>query len=299
MNGPPSAPFTMVYMNITSLSAHLSTWQQLVHDQRDRLSLPSTPLLYAFVESGHAEPRLGAPGWLCSHHPGPATGGGGISLLYHSSCAVTALPLHTVAFGPNPSPTPSASTAMVWHAVRPAGRAPFLLATVYLPPAHVPKLAYVEQILASLDSVPPQFGLPVLVVGDFNLRHTVWHQPPHNPGAPGRAASTLAAWISHLNNRYTVANKPGSSPTSRATRPGPCCPRPSSTSSSPPTRTWSRTRTRGPRTRQCSPPATSPSPSPCASGRRCRRRPLRPLACAGHGVITAIQRSGRPCCRSP
>jgi len=206
MNAQLSAPFTMVYLNTCSLSrSRLSTWQQTVHGLD--VSLPTTPLLYVFVESGRAEPKHGMPDWLCSHHAGPVQGGGGITTLYHTSCPVSALPQHSVTFLPQPHPLASASTAMVWHRVRPAGRAPFLLATVYLPPTNAPKQYYMDLILQSLDTVPQQLQLPVLVVGDFNLRHADWHQPPHNPGAPGGPASSLADWI--RDNDYTIANQPG------------------------------------------------------------------------------------------
>jgi hypothetical protein len=205
MNAPPTAPFTMVYHNTCSLPpSRLSAWQKLVHDLD--ISCPATPLLYAFVESGHAEPKHGMPDWLCSHHAGPASGGGGISILYHKSCPVSALPQHTVTFQPQPHPGASASTAMVWHRVRPVGRSAFLLATVYLPPTNAVKQYYMDQILLSLSSVPQQIPLPVLVVGDFNLRHADWHQPPHSGNAPGGTASSLARWIQF--NHYTLANRP-------------------------------------------------------------------------------------------
>ena len=205
MNGQPSAPFVMVFQNINSLAARLSLWSVVV----DRLdaALPSTPLLYAFVESGHAAPVLGsaAPGWQCSHHPGPPGGGGGISLLYHRTCPIVPLPQHTVAFPPPAQG--AATTAMVWHRVQPNGRAPFLLATVYLPPHTATKQAFMDRILSSLDTVPPLCGaLPVLVVGDFNLRHEAWHQQPHVPGAPLGPASSLADWADDAY--YTFHNKP-------------------------------------------------------------------------------------------
>src|ERR1700733_8160961 len=99
MNQPPSARFTLVYHNTCSLpTARLSAWQKIVHDLD--VKCPSTPLLYAFVESGHAEPKHGMPDWLCSHHPGPARGGGGITILSHRTCSVSALPQHTVSFLP-------------------------------------------------------------------------------------------------------------------------------------------------------------------------------------------------------
>lgn len=205
MNRPPSALFTLIYHNICSLSpSRLSAWQTIVHELD--VTCPTTPLLYAFVESGHAEPKHGMPGWLCSHHPGPARGGGGITLLYHISCPVLPLPQHTVTFQPQPHPGASASTAMVWHRVRPAGRSAFLLATVYLPPTNAVKQYYMDQILQSLDFVPQLLQLPVLVVGDFNLRHPDWHQPPPVGSAPGGPATSLADWVA--DNDYIITNRP-------------------------------------------------------------------------------------------
>ena len=218
MSAPTTAPFTLLYLNAQSLTAsRLSAWQKLVHDLD--VSCPTSPLLYVFVESGRLEPRHGMPGWLCSHHPGPEQGGGGITLLYHTSCPVSPLPEHTVAFAPQAHPYASRSTAMVWHLVRPTGRAAFLLAAVYLPPHNAPKQYYMRQILHSLDTVPPQYQLPVLVVGDFNLRHPAWHQPPS--GSLTGPAARLADWL--YDNDYHVANQPGQFTT------GPRPPRPSST----------------------------------------------------------------------
>ena len=205
MNGLPSAPFVMVYSNINSLPARLSAWQLTV-SQLD-VSLPSTPLLYAFVESGHAAPVLSEPDWQHSHHPGlpGKKSGGGITLLYHRTCPILALPQHTVAF---PADSFPASTAMVWHQVQPNGRSAFLLATVYLHPHAAPKSQFMDCILASLDSVPPLYpDLPVLVVGDFNSRHVAWHQEPHTPGAPLGPASALADWVE--DNDYCFRNEPG------------------------------------------------------------------------------------------
>jgi exonuclease III len=205
MSGQLAAPFTMLYQNIQSFPSRLAQWQQIVHGLD--VSLPTTPLLYAFVESGHAEPKPGMPAWLCSHHAGAEKNGGGISLLYHKSCPISSLPQHTVTFLPQHHANASASTAMVWHQVRPAGRAAFLLATVYLPPQNAPKHYYMTQILQSLDAVPQLFDMPVLVVGDFNLRHADWHQQPHNAGAAGGPATSLADWIG--DNDYNLANQPG------------------------------------------------------------------------------------------
>ena len=205
MNGQPSAPFTMVYQNIQSLNSRLHAWRAVVSDLD--VALPSTPLLYAYVESGFHEPKPHVPGWSCKHYPGPGLNkGGGISLLYHSSCPIDHL--HSVTFQQQAHANAAATTAMVWHRVRPTGRSTFLLATVYLPPQNSLVKYYTDTILDSLDTVPQQYSrLPVLVVGDFNMRHEDWHQPPHNPSAPGAAASAMADWI-ELSN-YTIHNRPG------------------------------------------------------------------------------------------
>src|SRR5580693_4351814 len=54
MNFPPTSPFNLVHFNAQSLPAHqLSAWQSLASSADHNPSLPTTPLLYVLVESGH------------------------------------------------------------------------------------------------------------------------------------------------------------------------------------------------------------------------------------------------------
>jgi hypothetical protein len=208
-------PFTLVYLNAASLPAQrLAQWQQLVTSPALDPALPSTPLLYVFVESGTAAPRPGVPEWSCSHLPGPppknrGVGGGGISLLYHADCPIQPLTSHHLRVPAKPNDAVSDSTSVSFHIVRPRHRSPFLLAAVYLPPSCVAKADtyYVDQVTKSIETVAALHpALPLLVVGDFNLWHDCWYQTPNINGASA-CAKSLARWIDRCS--LAVHNEPG------------------------------------------------------------------------------------------
>lgn len=209
------SPFTLVYLNTACLPPHrLAQWQQLVTSHTLDPALPSTPLLYVFVESGTEDPRPGVPGWSCSHLPGPppknrGVGGGGISLLYHTDCPVQPLTSHHLRVPAQPNDAVSGATSVSYHVVKPRHHSAFLLAAVYLPPSCVAKADtyYLDQVTTSIETVAAQHPtLPLLIVGDFNLRHNTWYQAPNVNGASA-CAKALAEWID--SGPLTVHNEPG------------------------------------------------------------------------------------------
>jgi hypothetical protein len=219
MNSSHSASFSLVYLNAQSLPASLmSAWQSLVTDPAHDPALPSTPLLYVLVESDHREPKPGVRGWSCFHQPGPVPpgkngkGGGGISLLYHSDCAVKPLHAHSIRIDPPIPPSTSASSAVICAIIRPRHRAPFLLAAVYLPPQCATTPAHLDRLTAAIDAAAQAHPtLPLLVVGDFNCHHPDWSCPLH-PGltslpSPSSCANRLADWIT--DTPLYICNPPG------------------------------------------------------------------------------------------
>src|SRR5271167_4974926 len=119
MNIQPTSPFSLVFFNAQSLPPHqMAAWQALVSSPSHDPSLPSTPLLYAFVETDHRVPATPPLGWTLFHQPGPSPpgknnkGGGGITLFYHSDCAVKPLPTQSQRIAPPLLPNCPASSAV-------------------------------------------------------------------------------------------------------------------------------------------------------------------------------------------
>ena len=204
MNLAPTAPFSLVYFNAQSFPGHQeAAWQALVQSPSHDPSLPSTPLLYALVESGSSAPHT-PPGWTAFHQPGPPAtganglGGGGITLLYHSDCAVQPLPSHCDRIAPALLPNCPESSAVVCAVVRPKHRAAFLLAVVYLPPQCARSAEHLLRLTAAIDAASAAHStLPLLVVGDFNCHHEDWGCPMATqvPSPVSACAKELAKWI--------------------------------------------------------------------------------------------------------
>ncbi len=219
MSNSATSPFNLVSMNVNLLShSILDSWQALVQAPDYDTALPSTPLLYALVETGHNAPRS-LRDWSVYHLPGSAPppkkagkpGSGGISLLYHTDCPISVLPAYSLSIDPTPSPTIPASSALVCAIVRPRHRAPFLLAVVYLQPQRAKDATYISLILDHIETASDCHPtLPLLVVGDFNCHHTDWHCPMaiSSPATSiSSAARHLASWIE--NSGLDLANPLG------------------------------------------------------------------------------------------
>ena len=222
MNLAPTAPFSLVYFNAQSFPPdQLSQWQALVQDPSHNPTLPSTPLLYALVEAGNRAPQT-PPGWTHFNQPGPAAsgpnglGGGGITLLYHSDCAVQPLPSHCDRIAPALLPNCPESSAVVCAVVRPKHRAAFLLAVVYLPPQCAQSVEHLLRLTAVIDAASAAHpSLPLLIVGDFNCHHKDWGCPmaAQAPAPVSACAKRLAEWIT--DSPLFICNPP-STPTRQA-----------------------------------------------------------------------------------
>ena len=155
------------------------------------------------MEAGSRAPTT-PPGWSHFHQPGPPAsganglGGGGITLLYHSDCAVQPLLPHCHRISlPLPLNCPD-STAVVCALVRPKHRATFLLAVVYLPPPCARSTEHLQRITSIVDAASATCpSTPLLVVGDFNCHHRDWHCPMAKqvPSPVTACANELAEWI--------------------------------------------------------------------------------------------------------
>ena len=222
MNLSLTAPFTLVYLNVASYSHGLRpAWEAVAHDITksilDKTATPSTPLLFAFVETGDKDPPR-SPGWTSHHQPGPPAagingiGGGGITLLYHADCAVQPLPAHSLLLHPALQPGKPGSSAVLCAVIRPKHRAPFLLAVVYLPPQCAATTDHLLPLIAAIDAASAAHpSLPLLVVGDLNCHHDDWGCPMASQAASVTAcARRLAEWIT--DSPLTICNPP-SAPT--------------------------------------------------------------------------------------
>jgi Reverse transcriptase (RNA-dependent DNA polymerase)/Endonuclease-reverse transcriptase len=218
MNNSATSPFHLVFLNAQSLPASLlATWQALVSGADHLPSLPTTPLLYALVETGHSPPHL-LRDWSSYHLPGPDPkgknnmGGGGISLLYHKDCPILVLPTHSTRIDPTPDAAIPASSAVVCAVIRPRHRSPFLLAVVYLQPQRAKTSIYLNAILQHIEAASQSHpSLPLLVIGDFNCHHVDWKCPmalsnPSSPSIVSSCAHFLSSWIEDTG--LDIANPP-------------------------------------------------------------------------------------------
>src|ERR1700722_8468423 len=218
MNNSATSPFHFVFLNAQSLSSSLlSTWQALVSGADHLPSLPTTPLLYALVETGHTPPHL-LRDWSSYHLPGPDPkgknnmGGGGISLLYHKDCPILILPAHSTRIDLTPDAAIPASSAVVCAVIRPKDRPPFLLAVVSLQPQRAKTSIYLNAILQHIEAASQSHpSLPLLVVGDFNCHHVDWKCPmalsnPSSSSIVSSCAHFLASWIEDTG--LDIANPP-------------------------------------------------------------------------------------------
>jgi hypothetical protein len=141
--------------------------------------------------------------------------GGGIALLHHNSIAVThldQLSQRIPTTNPNqpmdiPPVKHSDSGAVMWLTVRPPHAPTFLLGIAYIPPQNNDRSWAIQHLTRSIDtSVSQHPRIPMLLIGDLNLRHSDWgdttrydyHRHDHDP-----APSYLATYLTS-NNLLTL-----------------------------------------------------------------------------------------------
>jgi hypothetical protein len=170
---------SLLFLNVNTLSHRLDELSTLLVNAGLPLP-PSFPRLFAFVETGRGQCKpLPSYAWISLDGP-DSNGHGGCALYYHDSFAVTLLPASST-FDPEPTkPHHTRSTSILWCRVRPPGpsNSTFLLGIIYVPPQNNQDGNYsMRQVTASITAVTSDRGnrgLPLLLVGDFNARHTDW-----------------------------------------------------------------------------------------------------------------------------
>lgn len=199
---------TIVFWNSRGLRRHLTTGA--LHSLIDPSLTPHPPSIIALVEthwSSQASPRDGVIpvlptlrgySWVHRHHTNRS---GGLAMLYHDSIAC--LPMTSLNAQSNPiSASPTSPSAVLWHTIRFPNTPPFLLGVGYLAPSDVESDSIATEAMCKSLQRAAAVGLPLVLVGDFNLRHPDWLDfdgggntvPPH----------TLATYLS--TSSLTILN---------------------------------------------------------------------------------------------
>jgi hypothetical protein len=186
-------PLTILYHNINGFRGgmHAVWYQQLATANPTQVG---TPLLYALVETGEKEP--GHPtGWFSSHAPGRKNNrgqlSGGVTIVSHSTC-----PVERFIIPPILCPGQDMhSTTLAMAVVAPHGSARFLLALAYVPPQVSSHAERMQAVCSAIDTVQKDHSrLPLLVLGDFNAHHPMWHDDRPRSACNG-GDTALAEWI--------------------------------------------------------------------------------------------------------
>ncbi len=169
------------------------------------------PLVYALVEAGVE--RVAVPsGWFHELLPGRAdatTNGqssGGICIISHNSC-----PIERIISPPIHCTSNTLSTAVTVAVMAPHGRSRFLLAVAYVHPDVARRADCMQAVCEAISVVQADYPrLPLLVVGDFNARHPLWHDS-RPVGSCNAGDHTLAEWIVdselHVHNRADMPTR--------------------------------------------------------------------------------------------
>jgi hypothetical protein len=168
---------TIVFWNSRGLRRHLTTGA--LHSLTDPSLTPHPPSIIALAEthwSGQGPSRKHAtdvlptlPGysWVHRHHSNRS---GGLAILYHDS--VACLPMTSLNEQSNPiSASPLSASAILWHTIRFPNTPAFLLGVGYLAPSDVECDSAATEALCRSLQLAVAVGLPLVLVGDFNLRH--------------------------------------------------------------------------------------------------------------------------------
>ncbi|MGH2639097.1 MAG: reverse transcriptase domain-containing protein [Rhabdochlamydiaceae bacterium] len=229
-----SSSLTVLFWNPGGLPRHLPTLDLLL---LSKTSPTAAPHLLAFVETHwtHDSPPKPIHNYTWSLFNSPidqsrsshqqSHRGGGIALLHHHSIAVQHLDSFSKHFSPSVSDSLSSQSnnaAIMWHKIRAPHTPTFLLAICYIPPQNNSTTHCMEQCTLSIRAISATYpSTPLLILGDFNVRHRSWNDNPHPNDPRSPAAKLLASFIS--NQQYVILNNifiPGL-PTRPATLPPP------------------------------------------------------------------------------
>ena len=175
----PSPPLlhpspTLLFWNCNSLLAHRHDIGAIACPPApiapfSSAPLPPPPLLLAFAETKVVEPdklpRI--PDYTWHMTPALSSHSGGVALLMHESVASSCCSFPTLSDPLDPTD----SSAILWVELRRPHHPPFLLGIVYLQPS--PSSSCLDRLEDSVTTALAT-GLPLLLVGDFNLRHEEW-----------------------------------------------------------------------------------------------------------------------------
>ena len=203
-------PLTLLYHNIDRFNGGMGAelTKHLASISAQDGVAPDEPAVFALVETGTEQPAL-PRGWLCQRVEGRKDDStnqqqsGGICIVYHQSC-----PIEHFTHVPVAGDTQALlSTAVAVAVMAPEHRARFVLAVAYVHPKTATKADCMQAVCDAISEAHHEHRqLPLLVVGDFNAHHAMWHdtRPPRSYNG---GDLTLAGWIDDAG--LQVHNKPG------------------------------------------------------------------------------------------
>ena len=195
---------TIVFWNANSMREHYDQIRLLLHP-----STANRPCVLALAETKlnpTCADRLPTIQHYTQLHRPHSNMSGGLALLVHDSVAVRELDNsypHPILSTANQSAATIASNAadpsnVYWVELRfPGMRTALLLAVVYIRPGA--STAVIERLTDNIDLVCNNSPLPVLLLGDFNLRHQHWcstlTRSPHQQLVASATTCRTAAWM--------------------------------------------------------------------------------------------------------
>ena len=205
-NTPPKP--TIVFWNSRGLRRHLTNGalQSLLNPTLT----PHPPSIIALIETHWSDqaptqralsptlPTLPNYSWMHRHHTSRS---GGLAILLHDSIAC--LPMTTLNNRSNPISTAATSaSAVMWHTIRFPNTLPFLLGVGYLAPSDVSSNNLATEAMCKSLQLAAAEGLPLLLVGDFNLHHPDWLD--FNAGGNTTPPQVLATHV--VSSSLTILN---------------------------------------------------------------------------------------------
>jgi hypothetical protein len=192
---------SIVFWNCRGLRRHLisGTLQALINP----ILTPPPPSIVVLVETHWSAtipyhrtsttqlPSLPHYSWVYHHQTNRS---GGLAVLYHNSIACLTMASLNDQCNPISSKADSAS-AVMWQTMRFPNTSPFLLGVGYITPQDHENHGLAAQAMCDAMKQATALALPMLLVGDFNLRHPDWldfNRPGHSV-PPQLFASHIAA----------------------------------------------------------------------------------------------------------
>jgi hypothetical protein len=199
---------SIVFWNCRGLRRHLisGTLQALINP----ILTPHPPSIVVLVETHWSAtipyhrtsttqlPSLPHYSWVYHHQTNRS---GGLAVLYHNSIACLTMASLNDQCNPISSKADSAS-AVMWQTMRFPNTSPFLLGVGYIAPQDHENHGLAAQAMCDAMKQATALALPMLLVGDFNLRHPDWldfNRPGHSVPPQLFASHIAASSLSILN----------------------------------------------------------------------------------------------------